>query len=627
MYIHSGIHFAEYVINKPMCRWKYIFFVLFLLFSWGHSLYAQSDTAEKKTVSSFLPQKGILHQLTKYLLTDTVDENHILRNDELFQEYAGRTIRHVNIQTLDFGVSITDTTKRLKNRLIQLSNTVHQQTRNNIVRNNLFFAENERLSPYRIADSEKHLRDLPFLQDAKIIVEAVTDDPDSVDITILTKDILSLGVSFDIHNNRSAGITLKEDNFLGWGDHLQVQSFYDLNRDRKMGYGFSYIKRNLGGKFINLAAGHLNFDKTFSSKEKEEMVTYLRLEKPLVNRYMQWTYGLETSLRRTQNFYNTDSVYNTNFKYKYHILDAWATWNMDADKPDNYNSDDRLRRLIGIRLFEQNFSNRPLNYTGHFFSRYADITAILSDISLFKQDFYKTHYIYGFGRNEDVPEGGNASFTAGYTKINTRERFYVAINLQRYYFTASEHYFNYTLRAGTYLYKNKLEDINMLASLDYFSRLFQLNKNWKHRVFLSASAAKQVKSIFNDPLVLESEYGLSIFKNNNLGADSRITLKGELVFFSPLSLMFFRFAPFVFANASLLNIQTPLLNDRKLYSAVGGGLRIRNESLVFKTIELKGMYFPRKNVYDESWRVTVGTNIRFKYNREFIKRPEFVTVN
>lgn len=608
-----------------MCRWKVI---VFYLICPGPLVFAQSIPENKPAVNSYLSrQKNLIYKAAKQLLIDTAENAELRRNDELFQEYNGLTIRQIKIKTLEFGVSITDTAKYLKNKLITVSNNIHHQTRDNVIRNNLFFTEGEKVSSYRMADNEKHLRDLSFLHDAKIVIEPVPEAPDFVDVIILTKDMLSLGGSLNIHSNESAGITVKEDNLLGWGDHIQIQTFYDLNRDQKMGYGFGYTKRNIGGSFIDAAVGHMNFVKTFTSEEKEEQVTFLRFEKPLVNRYMQWKYGLEASVHSTQNLYNVDSTYHNSFMYRYHMVDAYAAWNMDADKGDSYNSGDRLRRLLGFRFFERNFSDRPLRYANNYLSRYADVTAVLGDVSLFKQNFYKTHHIYGFGRNEDVPEGGGGSFTTGYTKINNRERIYLGVNFQRYYFTSSEHYFNYTLRSGAYLYKDKLEDINMLASLDYFSRLHQLNRNWKHRNFFNLSMARQIKSVFNDPLIVESVYGLQDFKNNNLGASSRITLKSESVFFSPWSLLFFKFAPFAFANASLLNVKMLQQNDHKIYSALGGGIRMRNESLVFKTIELKGMYFPRKNFYNESWRFEIGTNIRFKYNHEFIRRPEFVNVN
>jgi hypothetical protein len=116
---------------------------------------------------------------------------------------------------------------------------------------------------------------------------------------------------------------------------------------------------------------------------------------------------------------------------------------------------------------------------------------VLGSISVFKLNYYKTRYIYGFGRREDIPQGLEASITTGWTRKENRERNYVGFAFQRYHLTKKEAYFNYTLRAASYLYQKKLEDINLLANLDYFSSLIQVNPKWKQRVFLNASFARQ----------------------------------------------------------------------------------------------------------------------------------------
>ena len=305
-------------------------------------------------------------------------------------------------------------------------------------------------------------------------------------------------------------------------------------------------------------------------------------------------------------------------------MDAWVGFNLDAGYiKDN----DRLRRLIGLRIVNQDFDDKPLKYADEYYYSYADLQAVLGSFSFFNQNFYKTQYIYGFGRNEDIPEGVEASFTGGYTKKNGRERPFVGASFQRYYFNPNLHYFNYTLRAGTFFYKDRLEDIDLLAGLDYISRLHHLQGKWKQRFFFSLSATRQINALLNEPLRLESDFGLPDFKNNNQSGNTRLSFKGETVFYSPWSILLFRLAPFAFGNVSYLNLKTEDKSDPKLYSAIGGGVRIRNESLIFGTTEFRGMYFPRKNFRNESWRVEVNTSIRFKYNQEFIKRPEFVRVN
>jgi hypothetical protein len=612
--------------------WRRKYFILLILAGFlmkSFSIKAQVDTTRKKLSidSIILRQKGIIGKLVQNLLTDTAtgDMTGLQRTDEPFNKYKDRIIRNINIQVTEF--EITDTAKRFNNKLKRVSDKLHRRTRDFVIRNNLFFSRNEKLAPYVLGDNERHLRDLPFTRDAKITVLPVPGSEDSVDVYIITHDVLSLGGSFRMHNTESVSLSVREDNFLGYGDRIRAQGLFDITRKEKFGYGFDFIKRNIGGSFVDGAIGFSNFDKTFSNGRREERISYFRLTRPLVNRYMKWTYGSQIEMHETQNFYNPDSLYDFDFKYKYKLVDAWGAWNIDADRVDGNTEKARSRRLIGLRVIEQKFSDKPLKYANQYFYSYADLSAVLASVSVFRQNFYKTQYIYGFGRNEDVPEGMEFSLTGGWTKKNQRKRPFVGLDFQRYYFTVSQHYFNYTVRAGAFLYNGKAEDIDLLAQVDYFSRLHHLERKWKQRFFFSASATRQVNSLLNEPLRLESEYGLEELKNNFAGGNSRVTVKAESVFFSPWSVLFFRFAPFIFGNGTYLNLRVENASVPKFYGAVGGGVRIRNESLIFGTTEFRGMYFPRKNFRNESWRIEVNTNIRFKYNREFIKRPEFVRVN
>ncbi|HMK03134.1 MAG TPA: hypothetical protein VK489_03045, partial [Ferruginibacter sp.] len=107
----------------------------------------------------------------------------------------------------------------------------------------------------------------------------------------------------------------------------------------------------------------------------------------------------------------------------------------------------------------------------------------------------------------------------------------------------------------------------------------------------------------------------------------RATVKAESVFYNTKKILGFRFAPFVFGDMSLLKPVKMGLGQSDLYSAVGGGVRTRNENLVFGTIELRGYYFPRTNADMKEWKVEVKSSIRFRYRSSFIKRPDFIANN
>ncbi|MCW3073260.1 MAG: hypothetical protein JWP69_329 [Flaviaesturariibacter sp.] len=592
--------------------------------------YAQQDTAQPQKLDSFiLRQRGLFGDLVKNLLSNNPIEAQrtVQRNDIAFQRYRGRTIRNILVQSLDFGVPIADTGKRFANTITRLLDQAHKSTRERVVRKNLFFKEGSVLSPFMLGATERHLRDLSYLQEARIVVIPVREDPNAVDVIVFLKDAFSLGGGINVHQINRVEVKLQEDNFMGRGDRIQASGFYDSRRKKNLGYGGEYRWRNIEGSFIDAHIGFQTYGRSFSSYKFEERTNYLKVIKPLVNPYMKWTYALELSSRSSVNMYHTDSMYKSDYAYGYTLGDAWVGWNITADKPSINNVEDRLNLLVSSRFIQRHFDKRPSIAGGRYFYRYTDFEAVLGALSLYRQTFYKTSFIYGFGRNEDVPEGVDASIIGGLTNTAGRRRPYLGIDLQRFYFTRQDHYLSYTLRAGSYFFRSGMEDISVLGNIDYFSRLHLLNDRWKQRSFISASFGKQINYRLTEPLFVESHYGLTGYKNDNLAGDTRITLKAESVFFSPWMLAYFRLAPFGFATGSLFRASGEPVHKHKLYSSVGGGLRIQNESLVFGTIEIKGAYFPNPDFEGRGWRVEIGTNIRFRYNKEFIKRPELVGVN
>lgn len=603
--------------------------VVFLLIS--INTYAQEDSTETPASDSFflLKSKGLLGRLARSIVTDTATpDNNLQRIDILYRAYAGRVIRNIEVRSVDFGVPINDTSTSFKNTLTRWADALHVTTRKYVVRNNLFFKENDRLLPILLADNERHLRDQQYINDAKIIVKPVLGTRDSVDITVLTKDVLSLGGRFRLSSLKRVEIGVRDDNFAGWGDRFLVSGYYDQDRRRRFGSAAEYTARNIGGSFIDGYLGLQDYAQTFNTGHKQEATIYTRFIRPLVNPYMKWTYAFEAAWHKNHNMYFPDTFYVSSNRYEYYNLDAWVGLNMSARKlGKNALPDDRLRTLVGLRFIHQEFQEVPQKFEVDYNYMYADLTGVLASISLFRQDFYKTQYVYGFGRNEDVPEGLDFSVTTGWTDKQRRVRPYMGLDMSFNYFSSKRHYFNYTLRVGAYNYKRRYEDISVLANIEFFSRLKQMGEKWKQRTFITAGFTTQWNKILNEPLLLESQYGLPEYENIQLGGDHRLTLKAESVFFSPWTLLNFKFAPFVFANGSFLTPPGEAIGRSKFYNTIGGGIRTRNEALIFGTLEFKTYYFPAKNFNGDRFRVEFNTSVRFKYNNQLIRRPQFIQLN
>lgn len=592
---------------------------------------AQTRGKPMSADSFLLTRKGWLKDLAKSLIADTsnpTDLNKDLqRNDLRYKRYSGRVIRHVIVQELDFGTSINDTNRTIKNRLTHLANSVHRKTRSFVITNNLFFQQNDLLQPFLVADNERYLRSLPYFQDARINVKPVNGKKDSVDIIITTKDIIGLGASVSSLQFNLANVQFKEDNLRGWGDRVSISALYDQHRDGHLGLGFEYIKRNLGGTFIDLDVGHNNFYGSINGPPQEN-TSFLYLTKPLANNYMKWTYSLQLSNHNTKNLYDTDSIYIHNDHYQYYNIDSWVGYNVNAQGLSRQYENQRLRGLIGLRLLRQEFQAIPLKYSNSFFWQYANICGVLGSFSVFRQDFYKTHYIYGFGTTEDVPTGVDVSVTGGFIDKQTRQRPYFGVSFERYYFDDRENYFDFIIRSDSYLYQGKLEDINLLGNINYFSHLITLNERWKQRSFLTIGISKQLNPVLNTPLLLESsDFGLPKYNNGLEGGYFRGSLKAESDFFSPWTYAGFKFAPFIFYDGTYFTPINERFGQGNLYSAIGGGIRTRNENLVFGTLELKAYYFPTKGDYNNGFKISITSGLRYKYNTLFIRKPDFVGIN
>ena len=611
----------------------YIFIILSVFIFFYKSVAAQ--ITPQQTDTFFLAKKkGLLGRFGQSISTTPPDEAPV-KVVNLFLKYKGKVIRSIETVILGFEYNMNDTTELKKNIGVTIGKVFHKNTSDKVIKNNLFFKEGDRLYPYLLADNERYLRELSYTSDARILVDYAEGSRDSVDIVILTKDVFSIGGRLAINGKNQARAELRDENFLGSGNRLLISGYYQNPRSPKTGFGGEYIRRNIRGTFIDWVSGYQNYKQAFSSGRNQETVIYTRLEKPLVTPYIPSTGALEWSYQNTRNAYDTDSLYRAKINYAVYNIDAWFGYSLDSKRSIYANKEIRVHKFIAIRTFKQHFIETPLRYKDSFDYRFTNSTGILASLNIFKQIFYKTNFIYGFGRTEDVPEGFSAALTTGYaTKQN--DGYFIKENINRPYagldlslgsFRNKGFYSSYTFRFGGYFYQKRFEDVDFLFDVNHFTRLRKLSKSWFNRVFIYAGIAAQANPVLNTPLFLNSEFGLPYFSNGSLSSDLRATIKGEAVFFNTKKILGFRFAPFAFTDLILLKPTKLGLSDSDLFTAVGGGIRTRNENLVFGTIELRGYYFPRVNGDMKSWKVEVTSNIRFKYKSSFINRPGFIIAN
>lgn len=579
--------------------------------------FAQSDSAKKK--------ESIIQKVISTISKDTVeiDQANVLRtNEKKYLPYRSYIIRNVRISRLPFGTPLQDSSHSLNTTLVRIANTIHHKTKKKVIENNLFFQPYDTINPYLMADNERYLRGLSYLRDAELIIRPVGHS-DSADVFVIVKDVFSFGGSIGSLGLKQSQVEIREDNFGGSGNAAVLYGLYDDSRKNNFAFGGELIRRNIGGSFINQTIGYQSFYNSVNAPG-EENYYYYNLTKPLLNRFMYWTYELNASYHSTSNKYVSDSIYLANYRYRFYDFEGWLGYNINARHFTISEESNKLRKLAGIRVITRNFSKIPTQYQKEYNWQFANLTAVLGTFTFYRQNFYKRNYVYGFGRNEDIPEGLLLTLTSGYTIKNELSRPFLGFNYERYGFNKRNNYLGYVLRAEGYLGNEGIEDINLLASVNYFDRLKRLNEKWTQRFFLTMTASKQINTILNEPLYVNSKYGIPEYGNQFIGGDLRISTKAESVFFSPWSLASFRFAPLLFVN---LTAFAPYKYNAKLYSSLGAGVRTRNESLIFGTIELRGFYFPQGNFYGEKFGIELTTNLIFKKSSQLFNKPDFIEIN
>lgn len=591
-----------------------------------------SQTSSSPKIDTFFLAKksGLLGKIGRLVSIDTPSDTigATINNVDPYLMYKDKPINSVEITNITFGGSVNDTSTVRKSFFLRLADNLHVVTKEKIIRNNLFFIKGERFFPNLVADNERFLRDLSYIQDARIIVKPTANDSSKVDVVVVYKDVFSISGTGS-GTEKNAYLELKEDNFMGQAQRIIAQQYYDLDRNKKYGLGLEYTKRNIKGSFVDFTIGYNNISPAFNSGRREETTFYTRLDLPLVSPYYLWTGSFEASTHYTTNRYISDSAFFNNFNYKYWLFDAWAGYNITGKLANDEGTVRKVKQFLALRVTERKFNEVPELYNDRYVFQYADLTSVLAAYTVFKQEYYRTNFLFGFGRNEDIPEGFNYSLITGFADRSDVIRPYLGFDLQRNYFTGRKSYFNYTLKVGSYFNKHQLEDVGIVLGVESFTRLRKLgNSKWFTRHFLNGSISQQFNTTLDEPIRLNSIYGIEQFSSDSATlASTRITVGCISVFYNTWKLAGFSFAPFVFTNLTYLKPLGYSLLAGDVYSSIGAGVRSRNENLIFGTMELKAFYYPRTTNNMNPWNVTFTTDLRFRYNSQYVKRPEFVNIN
>ncbi len=545
------------------------------------------------------------------------------KSEDPYLPYQGKIIRHINIETINFDRSFKDTSLRDNTLGSRVGRRLHMTTSNFVIRNNLFIKENTPLNAFKVADNERFIRSLEYIHDARFIVDTVEGATDSVDVTVITKDLFSIagGMEADGLNRISANVY--DANLAGMGQRLELTGLYAKTRENHFGFGGYYRKNNMFHTFIDATIGYstVNISPLTNSEQTTE---YLTLSRPLISPYSRVAGALTISHNEAYNSYNLPD--SQIFKYRYNLFDAWAGYNLGIKLLTATNNTIRDRRFLSFRVFDRQFVRPPYQIEGRYNPIYNSAQAALAQITFFRQDYYRSQYIYGFGFTEDLPYGYNIAITTGWHRQLDLQRPYGGINATHFIATKKGDFIKLYLRAGGYLHEGSVQDGGFLVGATIHGRLFNIDET-KVRSYINASYTHLYNRTTTEPLRINNDFGPRGFLSDSAFGSQRLTIQLETVFYLPYKLWGFQFAPFPYLDFTGVTPQDAPFSKSNLYTSLGGGIRARNENLVFETIEARAYFFPVAPNNMKGFKVVVNANLRYRYANNYITAPELLKLN
>ncbi len=545
------------------------------------------------------------------------------KSEDPYMPYQGKIIRHIYVETVNFDRSFKDTSMRDNSTAAKIGNRLHKSTRKFVIRDNLFIEENTPLNAFKLADNERYIRSLEYIQDARVVIDSLPNNPDSVDITVFTKDLFSIAGGGASNGLNHITLDVYDANLAGMAQRLELTGLYDYTRNPNFAYGGLYRKSNILHSFVDATVGYSVMNISAYTHE-EESTQYITLARRLVSPYSRFAGGLTLSHNEAYNVYHSpDSIL---YRYRYDLFDAWAGYNIGIKKLTATNNTIRDRRFFALRYYNRFFTEAPLQVGTLFDPIYNSSQAVLATFTFFRQDYYKTQYIYGFGTTEDLPYGYNIAVTGGWHKQLDLERPYAGINASQYIASNHGDFIQLYLRSGGFLYKNTIQDGGYLVGATAFSRIFFWNST-KIRQYINTSYTHLYNRVTYAPLRLDNPYGLRGFLSDSAYGTRRLSVQLETEFYLRFRVLGFQFAPFPYGDLSLLTPENAPFSRSSLYSSIGGGVRARNENLIFETIELRAYFFPVAPTNMRGFKIILNSNIQYRYSSNYINAPDLMQLN
>lgn len=504
-----------------------------------------------------------------------------------FLQYEGLVIRNREIMRLNaFGTNIDDPVFYDPTKIEKILNSTYTKSKNFVLGKYMLFNEGDTISSLKMSDNERLLRNLPFVEDARILI--IPAGENQADVVIVIRETYPIGFDVRLDDFTRGKVTLLNRNFAGFGHEWDISIPYDFDEYRSPGIGTRYAIKNIAHTFSNL---ELDFSDGLGSSTMGGLFS-----RAFVSSDTKYAWAATARMTFTSEDLDTMLIpVPLRFTYQ----DYWAARSFMLNR-------EKVTRLIfSLRYIDNNVFSRPeINDNSYY--RLQKYQLFMGSIALSTQKFINTSLIYSYGRTEDIPYGYLFEADAG-REINEFK--------WRNYFGARASYGNIFNRFGyiygglsfsTFYNNMKTEQGMLQLTVRYFTPLVHAGRS-QIRSFVNIYYTRGFNRYSDEYLYLKSSNLVRGFVNDSINGNHRIVISIEPVLFTPKPLYGFRFALFSFADAGFLIKGNIGAGEYHNVTGFGLGVRIRNDQLVINTIQLRFGIYPGAPPWSEtSWASVDG---------------------
>jgi len=496
-----------------------------------------------------------------------------------YSAFEGKTIRHINIETLDpFGYSIADTNAAPKNFFLITGNKIHVKSQQIAIQNLLLIRQNQLFDSLLVKESERLVRTRNYVHDVSFFVKTTSKNSDSVDIFIREMDKWSL-VPKVAFSNSGFIVNLTDKNFLGFG-HESDNSFAWYHSTSDFAYNIHYFTPNIRNTYISSML-HLSNDRYKNSDRS------FAVDRPFFSPFARWAAGISFGQFRKDSIYISDTVLASQ-RYKFNAQDFWVGGAIQVFKGTTENK--RTTNLIStLRFLRIRYLERPIE-VAEGQNMLFDENFYLASIGISTRKHVQDKFIFKNGVTEDVLIGKVYNLTRGYQVKNNIGRLYLGIRFS----IGNYHEWGYlssNFEYGTFYNAGHAEQGVFTAGVNYFTGLIEIGK-WKLRQFIKPQATFGLNRLNTDSISLNEGYGLDGFNSSELSGTNRLLLTFQTQSYAPWNIIGFHFGPFLTFSLGMLGNETSGFKKSKVYTQVGLGVLIKNENLVFSTFQISFAFYP-----------------------------------